>query len=276
VPAPRPTRRQLLLGGTAALGVGASASAVWSATPWRIRAGLGLTPDPWIPDAPEGVVRLERVDSAAVPGGLDLFTAVPAGHGEGAGLPVVVVLHGSSASAADFRGFGLPRFVSAAVEGGAAPFVLAGTDDGPVGWVPGGGADPQAMLAGELPGWLADRGYDASRIAVWGWSRGGYGALRMALDRPGWARAAALFSPALGDAEPDLDALAALESLPLGVWCGIHDIFYEPVRSLVRRLPAPPEVTTWEDAGHTRVFWNRHTIPALTWLAGHLTPATTP
>jgi enterochelin esterase-like enzyme len=272
VPDLRPTRRQLLLGGAAALGVGASASAVWSATPWRIRDGLGLTPDPWIPDAPEGVVGLDRMSSAAVPGGVDLFTAVPAGHGDGAGLPVVVVLHGSSAAAADLRGFGLARFLTATVEAGAAPFVLAGTDDGPVGWVPGGGADPQRMLGDELPGWLTERGFDASRLAVWGWSRGGYGALRMAIDRPGWARAAALFSPAVGDSEPDLEALAPLESLPLGVWCGVKDIFYEPVRSLVRRLPTPPEVTTWEDAGHTRVFWNRHTITALTWLSGHLTP----
>ena len=53
-------------------------------------------------------------------GDLDLFTAVPAGHGEGAGLPVVVVLHGSSASAAQLRGFGLGRFVTAAVEAGDA------------------------------------------------------------------------------------------------------------------------------------------------------------
>ena len=59
-----------------------------------------------MPDAPEGMVRVERMTSQAM-GDLDLFTAVPAGHGEGVGLPVVVVLHGSSASAAQLQGFGL-------------------------------------------------------------------------------------------------------------------------------------------------------------------------
>lgn len=260
MPAPRPTRRQLLLGGATLLAVGGTATAVWSAAP-----------EPWVPDAPEGLVGLERVPSVAMGTAVDLFTAVPAGLGAGLGLPVVVVLHGSSASAADLRGFGMGRFVSAAVAAGAPPFVLAGTDDGPAGWLPGGGADPPAMLLTELPRWLAQRGFDTGRIAVWGWSRGGYGALRLALDHPGWARAAALFSPAVGDAEPELQDLTPLATLPLGVWCGTRDIFYEPVRTLVRRLPQPPEITTWADAGHTRVFWNRHTVTALAWLSGHLT-----
>jgi poly(3-hydroxybutyrate) depolymerase len=262
------SRRGLLVGGLAgALTVGGAAA--WGANSWQVRHALGLTDEPYLPDAAEGQVRLETVSSRAMGGDVDLFTAVPAGHGDGAGLPVVVVLHGSSATAADFRSFGFGRFVTAAVEAGAPPFVLAGTDDGPMGWVPSGGVDPFAMLRHELPGWLAERGYDVRRRAVWGWSRGGYGALRLALASPGWARATALFSPAVSTDDPALADLSPLSGVPLGVWCGTNDPFYDDVRTVVDRLPTRPEITTYADGGHTRVFWNAHTIDALRWLAGN-------
>jgi hypothetical protein len=264
------TRRQLLTGGAGLVGLGTLGVGGWELTPDGYKARLGLLPDPFVPDAPEGQVRLETVRSDAMGGEVDLFTAVPAGHGDGAGLPVVVVLHGSSASAADFRAFGFGRFLTRAVERGAPPFVLAGTDDGPNGWVPAGRADPQKLVTEELPGWLARRGYDADRRALWGWSRGGYGVLRLAEVAPGWARAAALFSPAVATGDPVYDGLDALEDLPLGVWCGTDDPFYDAIRVLVDDLPAPPEVLTYADGAHTRNFWNDHTLEAFSWLAGHL------
>jgi hypothetical protein len=264
------SRRGLLTAGVGVAGAGVLGAVGWQAAPYGIKRRLGLAPEPYIPAAPEGRVRLDRVTSAAMGGQLDLFTAVPAGHGDGSGLPVVVVLHGSSARAADFRGFGFGRFVTAAVERGAPPFVLAGTDDGPAGWVPASGVDPQAMLTEELPGWLAERGFDADRRAVWGWSRGGYGALRLAAREPDWARAAALFAPALFPGDPVLDDLDALASVPLGIWCGNDDPFLEGVRALVDALPTPPQVLTFDDGGHTRLFWNDHTLAAFDWLARKL------
>ncbi|WP_028636745.1 alpha/beta hydrolase [Nocardioides sp. URHA0032] len=263
------TRRGFLVGGGAAV-AGAAALGGAAAGSGRVRRALGLRPDFYVPDAPEGRVGLEPVASAAMGGDVDLFTAVPAGYGDGAGLPVVVVLHGSSASAADFRGFGFGSFLTAAVQQGAPPFVLAGTDDGPSGWVPAPGADPVAMLRDELPGWLADRGFDADRRALWGWSRGGYGALRFALEEPDWARAAALFSPAVSAADPALAELSPLAGLPLAVWCGTDDAFYDDVRDVVGRLPEEPEAVTYADGGHTRVFWNDHTVDAFGWLGGEL------
>jgi hypothetical protein len=261
---PTMRRRGLLLGGlTAAAGV---AAAGWSVGGDHVLRALGRGPQAYIPDANEGRVRLETVSSTAMEGDLRLFTAVPAGHGDGAGLPVVVVLHGASASAADFRGFGFGRFLTAAVQRGAPPFVLAGTDDGPNGWVPQAGVDPFAMLRDELPGWLAERGYDAGRRGIWAWSRGGYGALRFALQEPHWARAAALFSPAVSADDGSLGDLSPLRDLPLGVWCGTSDGFYDDVRAVVDRLPVTPEVATYADGGHTRVFWNDHTLDALAWI----------
>lgn len=266
------TRRTALLGGTGAVGLGAAGVAGWQLAPYGARRRLGLIPEPYIRQAPEGRVRVERVRSAAMGGDVDLFTAVPAGHGAGAGLPVVIVLHGSSASAAELRGFGLARFLTAAVQRGVPPFVLAGTDDGPVGWVPDGVADPQRMVLDELPRWLSDRGFDAERRALWGWSRGGYGVLRLAEAAPHYARAAALFSPALVTGDQVFDGRAALRGLPLGFWCGTSDQFYDAVRSFVRDLPTEPEVLGYGEGAHTRVYWNDHTLEAFGWLAGRLHP----
>lgn len=263
-------RRALLTTAAAVVGAGAAGAAGWELAPYRLKERLGLTPEPFVPDAAEGQVRLETVRSAAMGGSVDLFTAVPAGHGDGAGLPVVVVLHGASASAAALRGFGLGRFVTAAVERGTPPFVLAGTDDGPAGWVTGGGADPQSMLLRELPARLAERGFDAGRRALWGWSRGGYGALRFALARPTWARGVALFSPAVQPGDAVLDDLGGLTPARLALWCGTEDPFVEGSRRLVAALPARPGLVTFAPGGHTRAFWNAHTLDAFDWLARRL------
>ncbi len=272
------TRRGLLTGTAAAGAVGVAGVAGWQLAPapltWRVRETFGLNPDPFVPDAPEGQVRVEPVTSRFM-GDLDLFTAVPAGHGDGAGLPVVVVLHGSSATAAALPGFGLGRFVTAAVEAGAPPFVLAGTDDGPAGWLPSGSTDPQAMLREELPRWLTERGYAGSR-ALWGWSRGGYGALRFVEAEPDWATGLALFSPALQPGDSALDDLSALEQVPWRIWCGESDPFHDGAVALVDSAP-PPEGFVEGPGGHTRVYWNDHTIDMLRWLSGTLgAPGATP
>jgi predicted esterase len=235
----------------------------------RLGGKLGIEPDAFIPGAAEGVVRLERMSSESM-GEIEMFTAVPAGYGDGAGLPVVVVLHGSSASAAQLRGFGLARFVTAAVESGAPPFVLVGIDDGPSGWIPSGDVDPQRVLRDELPQWLAERGYAAERRGLWGWSRGGYGALRFVAQEPGWAAALALFSPALGPDDPSLDDLGALADLPWGLWCGEWDPFRDGALALAAAAPAPPDPWIGGDGGHTRAYWNDHTLGMLDWLAREL------
>lgn len=266
-------RRGLLAGGGAVLGVGAVGTLGWQVAPGglrrRVREPLGLVAEPFVPDAEEGRVRVERVDSSSM-GEIELFTAVPTGYGDGAGLPVVVVLHGSSASASALRDFGLAQFVSAAVEAGTPPFVLVGTDDGPQGWVPAGGTDPQAMLREELPGWLGDRGWDADRRGLWGWSRGGYGALRLLQQDPAWTSGLALFSPALHPGDPVLGDLAPLGGLPWGLWCGEDDPFHDGALALVDTAPVPPDPFVEGPGGHTRVYWNEQTLPMLDWLVGQL------
>jgi len=229
-------------------------------------------PEALIPDAPEGRVRLERVRSAARGREVDLFTAVPHGHGSGAGLPVCLVLHGASATAADFRPFGLPRFLSAAVRAGVPPFVLAGADGGRLRWEPdpAGGDDPQRMLLEEMPRWLAERGFDEQRSAAWGWSMGGYGALRLAEVGDRQLRAVAAFSPAVAPGDPVFAGVDALAGTPVGLWCGLDDGFLPDVRALAEALPEPPEVLSYGEGAHTRVYWNGVTPAAFRFIGAAL------
>jgi pimeloyl-ACP methyl ester carboxylesterase len=269
---PALSRRRLLTGIAGLGGIAALGGAGYAVMPDSLRIRLGWGPDPYIPDALEGQVHLETVGSQARGHDVNLFTAVPHGFGDGAGLPVVVVLHGASATASDFEPFGLARFLTTAVEAGTEPFVLAGADGGAQSWEPdrATGDDPRRMVIEERPGWLDDRGYDAGRRALWGWSMGGYGALRIAELDPGWARAVAAFSPAVGIGDAVFDAVAALAPTPLAVWCGTEDALYSSVRALVDSLPRRPEIVSYGDGGHTRVFWNDQTLEAFDFLGRHL------
>lgn len=265
------SRRTLLLGAGAG-GAAVVGGAGYALMPGRFRNRLPWVDDPYIPDAPEGVVRLETVRSQARGRDVDLFTAVPAGHGDGAGLPVVVVLHGASATASDFQPYGLGRFLTAAVEAGAPAFVLAGADGGVLRWEPDPNSsdDPQRMLLTELPRWLDERGFDADTRALWGWSMGGYGCLRTAEAEPGWARAVAAFSPALSEEDTVVAEADRLADLPVGLWCGTEDPLYPAVKAFEAALPQPPDIASYGEGGHTRYYWNDHTLDAFEFLAARL------
>ena len=264
------TRRQLLVGAATVGGVALLGAAGVAAMPGSLKNKLGLGPEAFVPDAPEGQVRLETVFSEARGQDVHLFTAVPHGFGDGAGLPVVVVLHGASTTASDFQELGLGRFLTAAVSAGTPPFVLAGADGGLSRWEPTGDDDPQAMVVVELPEWLSERGFDAETRALWGWSMGGYGALRVAELNPGWARALALFSPAVSTGDAALSDLDELAGLPTAVWCGEQDPLYDDVRSLVADLPEQPVSVTYGPGGHSKVYWNDHTLEAFSFLGEEL------
>ena len=258
----------MLLGGAGALGLAATGAVALSydAVGRRVRSLAGGQPvGAPVPDAPDGVLRLETVASEARQRDVGLWTAVPAGHGDGAGLPVCLVLHGASATTADFSGFGLGRFLTATVEAGAAPFVLAGADGGRTLWEgsgPGSADDPQRMLAEELPAWCGQRGFDARRLAAYGWSMGGYGALRAAQLRPGTLRAVAALSPAVSEGDAVFRDVSALDGSRTGLWCGTSDSFFPAVRALAAAVPGGAAVAQWADGAHTRRYWNAVTPAA--------------
>jgi hypothetical protein len=270
-------RRALAAGGlTGLVAVGAAAaSGVRPTRTWlRDEYHHVFGPHAQIPAAPQGQVRLERVYSHARGKTVDLFTAVPHGHGDGAGLPVCLVLHGVTATPADYEGFGLGRFLTAAVRRGAPPFVLAGADGGLLYWEPdpAGGDNPQGMVTDEMPRWLAARGYDTTRTAAWGWSMGGYGVLRLAEVRPGWLRTVAAFSPDVTHSPDLITDDSVFRITPLGIWIGTSDPLFADVQAFVATLPRGPQVLAYGDGAHTRAYWDSVTLPALAFVGNALTP----
>jgi len=263
------SRRTFLVGGTAGvLGAGGLLGA-------GVLAGKGGGADDGpspVPDAPPGDERVEKRHSDVRNRDVDFYTAVPADHGDGQGLPVCLILHGASATAADYPRFGFGRFLTDAVRRGAAPFVLAGATGSPRGWEPVNGDDPMRMVFEELPNWCAERGFDVNRKSAWGWSLGGYGVLRLAEVHPAFVRAAAAFSPAVAQGDRVFGDVALLRGTGIGLWCGTEDAFYPAVRKLEQALPEPKKAGSYGPGHHTRAFWNRITPAAFDFLASTLTP----
>jgi predicted esterase len=259
-------RRRTILGlGAGFAGAGLAGGTAW----WRTARPTAL---PALPAAPPGDERVERRHSAARGRDVDFYTAVPAGHGDGRGLPVCLVLHGASRTAADFPALGLGRFLTGAVTRGAAPFVLAAATGDRLSWQPSGADDPQRMVREELPAWCAERGFDTARLAVWGWSMGGYGALLLAEAFPGLLRRVAAFSPATTPGDAVFGGAARLRGTPVGLWCGRDDPLYRNVRALQQALPEPPATGGYTPGGHNFRYWATIIPPAFGFLAAGLSP----
>ena len=270
------TRRRLLVAG-GVMGVGAVGAAVVVKRSQRIeipgrirRLWEGDGPTANIPDAGAGEVSYEVRASEARGRDVGFFTAVPDGYGDGDGLPVCLVLHGASARADDFEGFGLPNFLTAVVDAGAPPFVLVGADGGPNRWQAVGDDDPQRMLREEVPAWCEERGWDTSRMAAHGWSMGGYGALLAAALEPDWLRSVAVLSPALGGGQL-APLVGDLDGDRLALWCGTSDSAYDGAAAFADAVPGGPAFVEFTPEGrHTREYWNSVTEPALAFVAESL------
>ncbi|RAO52065.1 S-formylglutathione hydrolase [Micromonospora saelicesensis] len=260
----RPTRRGLLL-------AGAGATALAVGVGWTARDLIRPSPTrPVPPDVPAGDERLVSRPSAARGRSVDFYTAVPDGHGDGQGLPVCLVLHGASTTARDFPGLGLGRFLTDAVRRGAPPFVLAGATGDRLSWRPAGRDDPQWMVREELPAWCAEQGFDATRLAAWGWSMGGFGSLLLAATWPGLLRAVAAFSPAVAPGDAVFAGVDRLHGTPLGLWCGRQDDFLIDVQALERALPEPAARAEYADGGHDFRYWGSVIPGALDFVAAAL------
>jgi S-formylglutathione hydrolase FrmB len=142
-------------------------------------------------------------------------------------------------------------------------------------WHPHHGDDPLDMLVAEFLPLLASRGLNTNRVALAGWSMGGYGALLCALTYRTRFRLVVATSPAIFHsyadvhrARPeaydspeewsryDLTARAAeFAGLPIRIAIGSGDPFVEAVRALGELLPDPSvvEITT---GCHDAAFWS--------------------
>jgi hypothetical protein len=254
-------RRRILLGAA-----GAAAAAAGLAG-YRHRTADA---EPIVPAAPAGVERLEQRWSRMRGRTVDFYTAVPYGYGTGRGLPVCLILHGGSKRPADFAALGLGRFLTDAVRRGAPPFVLAGATGDRLAWRPAGGDDPQRLVHEEIPLWCRARGFDTTRVAAWGWSMGGSGALLLAEAFPGFLKAVAAFSPAVSPGDDVTSAAGLLRGTPVGLWCGRQDGLLDNVRDLAGRLPEPVAAGGYADGRHNFGYWSRCVPDAFDFVAGAL------
>ena len=216
-----------------------------------------------------------RFRSAARRREVDFAISYPPGYDDGADLPVCLALHGYRSDAKAAIGSGdYPQFIAGAVRDGAAPFALAAADGGDGYWHPHVDDDPLGMLVEEFLPLLASRGLRTDRVAVAGWSMGGYGALLCGLTYRDRFRMIVASSPAIfhsyADARRvnegaydspdewaryDVSARASeFTGLPIGIAIGAADPFAPAVRDLRDRLP-DGSVVQIATGCHDNRFW---------------------
>jgi dienelactone hydrolase len=255
--------------GAAGIGYGMKTGAI--PLPSRVeRLVADQGPDGVIPSAPPGQESVDQMYSAARGRTVSFYTAVPDGFGDGHGLPVCLIMHGASATADSFAGFGFGRYLTDAVQRGAEPFVLAGATGNANGWEGTSTDHPMDMVHDEVPRWCAARGCDISRMAIWAWSMGGRGALGLAEKYPGFVRAVAAFSPAISTDGPEMAGVDRLRDTKIGLWCGRSDGLYPAVKEFAQKLPTPPVIAAFGRGAHTRGYWDRVTPAAFQFLATEL------
>jgi len=195
----------------------------------------------------------------------------------GRGLPVCVVLHGRGDDARRAVGLlGLDLLLADAIRAGVPPFALVTVDGGTAYWHRrASGDDPEAMILDEVRPRLAASGLRTGRLAMMGWSMGGYGVLLLARRHPEVVVAAAASSPAMWqsfgasapgafDSAADFAAHRVLGTAPApGVTyridCGNADPFAAVSRQAVTQLR--PAEHSLGPGGHTPDYW-RSVAPA--------------
>jgi len=292
----RITRRALLIGAGSVVIVGGAAAAAGveaGILPGRstLHRVLGLDgPAGEVPDVSTGPL-VSGSFSSEKRGGIDTGWSIsyPPGFDDGDSLPVLIVLHGAHDNHADAFGsrLGLDRFLAAAVDDGVAPFAIAAVDGGDTYWhARESGEDSGAMVTDEFIPLLAQNGLDTSRIALLGWSMGGYGALLIG-GRLGPRRVASIVasSPALWPRAADAAAIAydspddysastvygrqrELRDIPVRIDCGSGDGFAHNVEAYITTLDPAPEggITA---GGHDMAYWRRVAPEQLVFVGEH-------
>ncbi len=230
------------------------------------------------PDRRGATVAHFRVESALV--GESLEQTVIAPKGGAAGRPLLVLLHGRGSGPGSY--LTQPWFDALAELGERAPALLL-VDGGDHSYYHdrADGRWGTYVLDEVIPLGAAELGVDGERIAIGGISMGGFGALRLGLERPGafcavgghsaalWRSGGETPEGAFDDAEDfarnDVIALAGRRRRPFGdtrLWLdvGDRDPFAAADRELARVLGEQgqePEVHVWS-GDHSGSYWNEH------------------
>jgi S-formylglutathione hydrolase FrmB len=221
-----------------------------------------------------------RLTSAATGRKHNWTLTYPAGHGTGEHLPVAIVLHGSEQNAYTMLGLGYPGRLDALIAAGEAPAFALASIDGYNGYYERKGSrDYGKLVATEFLGLLAARGLDTSRLALTGWSMGGWGALRLAQhqlhgrvkvvtatstpcysswkSQPAYVRSdqtKAQFTANNFYHQPEL-----LTNLPIYLLCGTKDGFYKGNKAFAKVLGKARGVrkpkTSFTSGSHSTKYW---------------------
>jgi pimeloyl-ACP methyl ester carboxylesterase len=288
------TRRALLLGGAAAVvAVGSGVAVETGLLPGRttMHAVLGLNGPPGvIPDIAAGPFVHGAFTSAWRSGSTSWAVSYPPGSSVDASLPVLISLHGVRGDSAQTFGdyLGLDRFLAAAVADGASPFAIAAIDGGNSYWhARKSGEDASRTVIDEFLPLLAERGLLTDRVALFGWSMGGFGALDIARTL-GSRRVAAVIaeSPALWESAERTPAgvfddpadfaahttfghQVALDGIAVRIDCGTGDGFLPAAQKYVAGFSSPP-AGSFEPGGHDPGYWRRMAPAQLAFAAEHL------
>jgi S-formylglutathione hydrolase FrmB len=235
--------------------------------------------------------RTERFRSSARRGTTVAYDILlPPGHGDPAGLPVCLALHGRGGNhRTAVSGPHLDRGLASVVRAGSPPFAIVAMDGGDHNYWHrrANGDDPQAMIISELLPRLASKGMRTNRIAVFGWSMGGYGAFLLA-ETLGRSRVAfvAADAPALwlhpGDSAAGAfddaddfrrnDVFAGrprLAGIPVRVVCGASDPFLVATKTFVAGVPDLVGAD-YPPGGHDDKVWSETAVAQLTPMAAAL------
>jgi S-formylglutathione hydrolase FrmB len=220
----------------------------------------------------------------------------PAGHSIDEHLPVAIVLHGSDGKASSMIGLGYPDRLDALVAAGKSkPYALASIDGDNGFFQKTGGRDYGKLVATEFLGVLAARGLDTSRLALTGWSMGGWGALRLSQRElrgkvrvltavstpcypnwksvPGWERTdmtKAAFNANNFYGHPKLLAKPRIYLL-----CGTTDAFYKGNKAFAKVLDKAkgvraPKTSFTKGGRHSESYWKSVVARQLAYLGHYL------
>lgn len=257
-----------------------------------------MTPDPVVdgavgdnlpvqtgqPEAPGGPPVIRGSFTSKAMGGTETKWAFVRPNGVSGVIPVVLVLHGLNTDESTIfaRDMNIQGALQTYVDAGNPPFAIAVASAGNNYYHRRtDGTDASAMILDEfVPMLAADErlAVRTDRMGLFGWSMGGYGALRLgALVGAPRITAIAVSSPALwvdpGNYPPRaFDSMddyransligqqAAFAKIPLMISIGSSDQFYTYTRQWAAEL-SPPAAFGTAPGGHTNKFW-RETLPS--------------